>query len=1392
MHHVIQQHPGQQGQQGQSVSGLLIAMTAYTDSVRDIRQQHDIVDLMIDSGAATHVCPQWFAPKFQLHALPKGDEPQLRTVTNTQIKVHGYKYVIMKNNKGQPIVIPFYVCDVHAPILSVTRLTEQGFNIQLNETPTITHKHGFETQLVQKDGLYFMRAEMTELPHGTTFTVKHTEQGQVGMIAPTMTLTPTGPATQAGGGNADYWYWNEQGYLVRHHTQHMRSLFVPRDNCPIPQEDIGNYRKTIVKYADKPDEQHIEEAWQSLNHKQQKRMLPGNIWRGETWVKTTPGARDRYNERVLKARQEQASQPEHSKGASKGKKQTTTSLRAEQQLAEAPRGDTRPTRRLTEKTTEHEVFRQADTSIPGPQALQPSSDYWIREGLYWKRVHIKPRTALHKPEQTEDGPDISTLTPYRSTLARPTTGERFNRLDDEWTGEHKELPVTWTGSTNFEEKEQYKAQLDNSEDEHRPQQALRAKGVQAPQQPTPQERAEHELTHLPYRSWYTICVQSKGRQDHHKAQQSRHPVIQCDFAYIKGIQDKTVVPIFTAIDVQTGMGMAVYVHDKTQQVQYLQRCLQSFLWDCGRNTAILNSTVLQSDQEDLLITILKATALAFGGNMQVRQKPAYSSQSQGSVERYHATLAAQIRTLRAQVEKNYNVIIGARHPITPWIVRHAARLLNRYAVHSDSMTSYSRRWHKEHRTPLCEFGETVQYMIQDVRLQGKLEQRFFTGIWLGKDTHTNESVLGIPGKIIKARTVRRQIAPEKYNKQLLDTINVYPWNPTKGTVAAPTFMPLPSTPGTTSAQAAERSTQTIEAEEALDAPTPHAPQSLSIPTTIRQAITDLPLATSPTSYHSRQALPTPEKRSQDDTIAEGSTAKQARTATETTRERPGTEEPSPTRRRVNNITVKTAKGGTITTASSEDTAEQDNINKILKDPIIYDNEGFDEDKLKAGMNKEIESMKKHQVFTEIHLNDIPLEDRKNLIQSRWVHREKGTEVRSRIVAKGYNEVVNDLDDIYASTLIFCILRILLTLALAMRWTIKAGDVSTVFLHAALGGLAVYMWPPAEYYTHHNILWKLHKAMYGLRTSPKAWQEHLAQVLKDLGLQRLVSEPNVYKNILGTLYVMAYVDDLLFFGEDTEVTRVFKAIQAQVLLRPTGELLIGHTISFLGRQLTNKGEYIEITLGDKYMNNLLEEQDMHNSRPVNTPGTAALKTTTDDTALTPEEHKQYRRAVGKLQWMTYTRPDICYATKELARDLTAPTANSQLKLKHLLRYLQGTRSLNYIVRPASMPTLKEIQIDVYTDADWAGCPATRKSTTGFVIQVAGNTVHFGSRTQSVVALSSAESELYAIGTGATEALHVKNFLQEAQATSRSQQGFTRTARPASRSRQGSAAARKQST
>ena len=86
--------------------------------------------------------------------------------------------------------------------------------------------------------------------------------------------------------------------------------------------------------------------------------------------------------------------------------------------------------------------------------------------------------------------------------------------------------------------------------------------------------------------------------------------------------------------------------------------------------------------------------------------------------------------------------------------------------------------------------------------------------------------------------------------------------------------------------------------------------------------------------------------------------------------------------------------------------------------------------------------------------------------------------------------------------------------------------------------------------------------------------------------------------------------------------------------------------FLEDSSHTKGSvYIEITVGDKYVTTLLEEQDMQNSRPVNSPGTAALKATDNEVPLAPDEHKLYRRAAGKPQWMTHPRPAICYATRE---------------------------------------------------------------------------------------------------------------------------------------------------
>ena len=124
----------------------------------------------------------------------------------------------------------------------------------------------------------------------------------------------------------------------------------------------------------------------------------------------------------------------------------------------------------------------------------------------------------------------------------------------------------------------------------------------------------------------------------------------------------------------------------------------------------------------------------------------------------------------------------------------------------------------------------------------------------------------------------------------------------------------------------------------------------------------------------------------------------------------------------------------------------------------------------------------------------------------------------------------------------------------------------------------------------------------------------------------------------------------------------------------------------------------------------------------------------------------------------TRHLLCNK-KELARSLQAPTSADQQKLKHLLRYIKGIKHYKQAIRPtAKIPASGAPDINVYVDSDWAGCPTTRRSTTGFVITILGTTVSYGSRTQATVALSSAEAELYAINTGATEALYLRNLLK----------------------------------
>ena len=163
-------------------------------------------------------------------------------------------------------------------------------------------------------------------------------------------------------------------------------------------------------------------------------------WKGETWFKVKKDARPprpsiTTPSKALPAPSQQQEQPQQ--------RRRYTGKKPERPEEMATSNEQRPSSGQQPPTA---------TSIPRPKELPTTEDYWMREGHLWKRIHIKPRTTLYIPQQTQDGPGVTNLIPERTTIVKPTSGAGWYMIDDDWTTKREAtLSTTWTGSTNFEE-----------------------------------------------------------------------------------------------------------------------------------------------------------------------------------------------------------------------------------------------------------------------------------------------------------------------------------------------------------------------------------------------------------------------------------------------------------------------------------------------------------------------------------------------------------------------------------------------------------------------------------------------------------------------------------------------------------------------------------------------------------------------------------------------------------------------------------------------------------------------------------------------------------------------------------------------------------------------------
>ncbi|GJZ95787.1 ribonuclease H-like domain-containing protein [Tanacetum coccineum] len=173
---------------------------------------------------------------------------------------------------------------------------------------------------------------------------------------------------------------------------------------------------------------------------------------------------------------------------------------------------------------------------------------------------------------------------------------------------------------------------------------------------------------------------------------------------------------------------------------------------------------------------------------------------------------------------------------------------------------------------------------------------------------------------------------------------------------------------------------------------------------------------------------------------------------------------------------------------------------------------------------------------------------------------------------------------------------------------------------------------------------------------------------------------------------------------------------------------------------------------KYARQLLERAHMVNCNPSRIPIDTDSKLGPDGVPV--QDPTLYRSLAGGLKYLTFTLPDLFYAVQQVCLYMHDPREPHFAALKCILRYVQGTLELGLQLYASATTSLVG-----YTDADWAGCPSTRRSTSGYCVFLGDNLLSWSAKRQHTISRSSAEAEYRGVANVVAETAWIRNLLRE---------------------------------